>query len=34
MENTKMKKQIKLPNTEIRYYADDAGEIYRLDEDG
>lgn len=34
MENTKMKKQIKLPNTEIHYYADDAGEIYRLNEDG
>lgn len=29
-----MKKEIKLLNTEIRYFADDEGEIYRLDEDG
>ena len=34
MEITKMKKEIKLLNTEIRYFADDEGEIYRLDEDG
>ena len=29
-----MKKEIKLLNTEIRYFADNEGEIYRLDEDG
>ena len=29
-----MKKEIKLLNTEIRYFADDEGEIYRLDKDG
>ena len=29
-----MKKEIKLLNTKIRYFADDEGEIYRLDEDG
>lgn len=29
-----MKKEIKLLNTETRYFADDEGEIYRLNEDG